>query len=81
MKLLPKRQLGIFLMVVSIVFLVAAGLTFFFFTIENLEDMGGKPVFEFPYRWLALPLALIGTGVFLAGLWLVLYPKEQMATQ
>lgn len=77
MKLLPKRQLGIFLMVVALVFLVAAGLSFFFFTIEYLEDIGRKTIFDFPYRWLALPFALIGTGIFLAGLWLVLYPKEQ----
>lgn len=74
MKLLPKRQFGFFLMVISAVFMVAAGLSFFFFTIE---DKFPNSVFEFPYRWLALPFALIGTGFFLAGLWLVLYPKEQ----
>ena len=61
-------------MVVSAVFLVAAGLSFFFFTLEGTIQ---NPVMEFPYRWLALPLALIGTVFFLAGLWLVLYPKDQ----
>jgi len=76
MKLLPKRRLGIFLMVVSAVFLIAAGISFFSFTVKSWQEDLFPRNLEYPYRVLALPLAIVGTAFFLAGLWLVLYPKE-----
>lgn len=80
MKLLPKRRLGIFLMVVSAVFLIATGISFLFFVIKDWrQDTFPKFNVEYPYRILALPLAIIGTAIFLVGLWLALYPEEQIS--
>ena len=97
----PRRGVGKFLIAISVVFMIAALYTLFFYVDERkygeapprervgaiheqipnrgvaysddpfgIPNMG--PVFpywyEWPYRWLSKPLAIVGISLFLTGL-------------
>jgi len=93
----PRRRLGKLLMAVSVVFLIAALYTLFFYTVKTIfggpslpmpekereqyfqpQYAGGANIpssllYSWPYRWLSLPLAVIGISLFLAGLLIGFY--------